>query len=61
MHIFPIRTEKDHQRALDQVAPFFDKTLADDDPRRAELDVMATLIDAYERSHFPLRHTACCD
>ena len=58
MNIYPIRTEEDHQRALKQVAPFFDNPPADDDPVWADVDVMVTLIDAYEREHFPIKDTA---
>ncbi len=52
MEIKPIRTRRDHERALRQV-----ERLMDAKPGTAEedrLDVLATLVDAYESEHFPI-------
>jgi HTH-type transcriptional regulator/antitoxin HigA len=52
MEIKPIRTERDYERALREV-----ERLMDAKPGNAEddrLDVLATLVDAYESKHFPI-------
>jgi len=52
MQIRPIRTRIDYRAALKEV-----ETLMDAAPASAEgerLDVLTTLIEAYERKHFPL-------
>jgi len=52
MEIKPIRTERDYERALREV-----ERLMDAKPGTAEddrLDVLATLVDAYESEHFPM-------
>jgi HTH-type transcriptional regulator/antitoxin HigA len=52
MEIKPIRNEGDYERALRRVEELFDapKGSAEGD----ELDVLATLVEAYEREHFPM-------
>ena len=52
MEIKPIRTERDYERALREVEQLMDAKpgTAEDD----RLDVLATLIDAYESKHFPI-------
>lgn len=52
MNIRPIRNRGDHERALKRVEALMsaeDGTDAGD-----ELDVLATLVDAYEKEHFPI-------
>lgn len=52
MHIQPIRTEADHDAAVARVTELMGAragTAAGD-----ELDVLATLVDAYEARHFPI-------
>jgi HTH-type transcriptional regulator/antitoxin HigA len=54
MEIRPIRTDADYRAALAEVSPMFDDepepgTLAGD-----RFDVLVTLIEAYEREHFPI-------
>jgi HTH-type transcriptional regulator/antitoxin HigA len=52
MHIQPIRTEADHEAAVARIAQLMGArpgTAASD-----ELDVLATLVDAYESRHFPI-------
>lgn len=54
MDIKPIRTQADYEAALAQVSPLFDR---EPEPGTAEgdrFDVLVTLIDAYEREHFPI-------
>ena len=50
--IKPIRTEADHEAALEQVAALWGA--ASGTPEGDRLDVLATLIDAYEAKHHPI-------
>ncbi len=52
MNITPIKTEADYNNALARVAELMDA--APDSEEGAELDVLATLIDAYESKNFPI-------
>ncbi len=52
MNIRPIKTEDDYNNALDRVAELMDAE--PDSEAGAELDVLATLVDAYESKHFPI-------
>ena len=52
MNIKPINTKKDHRAALKRVEQLWDakpKTLEGD-----ELDILLTLVSAYEDMHFPI-------
>ena len=48
----PIRTEADHEAALEDVAALWGS--ATGTPEGDRLDVLATLIDAYEARHYPM-------
>jgi HTH-type transcriptional regulator / antitoxin HigA len=52
MDIKPIRSESDYERALRRVEELWDspKGSAESD----ELDILATLIEAYEQEHYPI-------
>ena len=52
MEIKPIRTNRDYERALREVERLMDakEGTAEED----RLDVLATLVDAYESKHFPI-------
>jgi HTH-type transcriptional regulator/antitoxin HigA len=50
--IRPIRTKKDHEAALKEVARLWGAKSGTADGDR--LDVLATLIDAYEAAHYPM-------
>jgi HTH-type transcriptional regulator/antitoxin HigA len=52
MNIYPIKTEEDYNNALARVAELMDAE--PDSEAGAELDVLATLVDAYEDRHFPI-------
>ena len=54
MNITPIRTETDYTNALARIAELMDA--APDSEAGAELDVLATLIDAYEARNFPIEY-----
>jgi HTH-type transcriptional regulator/antitoxin HigA len=50
--IKPIRTEADYEGALAEVGRLWGAKLGT--PKGDRLDVLATLIDAYEAKHFPM-------
>jgi HTH-type transcriptional regulator/antitoxin HigA len=52
MDIKPIRGEADHERALHRVEELWDSP--EGSAESDELDVLATLIEAYEREHYPI-------
>jgi HTH-type transcriptional regulator / antitoxin HigA len=52
MDIRPIKTRRDYQRALARVAELMDAKPGT--PEGDELDVLATLVEAYEDKHFPI-------
>ncbi|NNA97282.1 helix-turn-helix domain-containing protein [Pseudomonas gessardii] len=53
MNIRPIHTEQDYQEAL-KVSPLFDNEPEPGTPEGDYLEVMITLIEAYEAKHFPV-------
>ena len=52
MNIRPIRTRRDHADALRRIDPLMDAEPGTTDAD--ELDVLATLVEAYEDRHFPI-------
>lgn len=52
MEIFPIRTDADHRRAVLEIERLWDAHEGPDDFDR--LEVLATLVDAYEAKHWPV-------
>jgi HTH-type transcriptional regulator/antitoxin HigA len=52
MNVSPIRNERDYEQVLRRVEKLWD--CPEDSPQSDELDVLATLIDAYEREHYPI-------
>ena len=50
MEVCPIKTETDYEAALAEVERLFDAT--PDTPEGDRLDVLATLIEAYEAAHY---------
>lgn len=50
--IEPIIDEASHKRALKRIEDLWDAEPGT--PEGAELDALATLVDAYERKHFPI-------
>lgn len=52
MEIRPIRTQTDYQEALQEIERLFD---ADQNtPEYDRLDILSTLVEAYEEKHFPI-------
>ena len=52
LEIKPIRTNADYERALKQLEEVWEAKAGSED--EDVLDVLATLIDAYEEKHFPI-------
>jgi len=52
MDIRPIRTEKDHEAACKRIDEIFQAEPGT--PEEEELDILVTLVDAYEEKHFPM-------
>ena len=52
MDVRPIRTEADHQAALAEIATLMDAGMGT--PAGDRLDVLATLVEAYEAAHIPV-------
>ena len=52
MDIKPIRQEEDYERALRRVEELWGSPK--DSPENDELDVLVTLIEAYEAKHYPI-------
>jgi HTH-type transcriptional regulator/antitoxin HigA len=52
MKIKPIRTKTDYRAALKQIESLMDARA--NSPEGEHLDVLVTLVEAYERKHFPL-------
>ena len=55
MEITPIRTESDYRAALRVVSTLVDQDPSPDTPDGERLDVLSTLIEAYERKHQSLK------
>ena len=54
MEITPIRSEIDYRAALRVVSTLVDQDPSPDTPEGERLDVLSTLIEAYERKHYPI-------
>jgi HTH-type transcriptional regulator/antitoxin HigA len=52
MNIFPIKTEQDYDAALARVALLMDAQIGSTEGD--ELDILVTLIEAYEAKHYPM-------
>ena len=54
MEIRPIHTEADYQAALQEVSALMDQDPDAGTPDGDRLDVLATLVQAYEAKHYPI-------
>jgi len=52
MNIKPIKTDADYRAALEEIETLM--TSAPDTPEGEKLDVLVTLVEAYEAKHYPL-------
>jgi len=53
-NIRPIKTEEDYQWALAEIAAYFEAQPPVGSPEGDRFDVLATLIEAYENTHYPI-------
>jgi HTH-type transcriptional regulator/antitoxin HigA len=51
MNIKPVKTKADYRAALEEIESLM--TAKTNTPEGDRLDVLATLVEAYERTHFP--------
>jgi HTH-type transcriptional regulator/antitoxin HigA len=54
MEILPIRTEEDYRETLRKVSELVDRDPAPDTLAGDRLEVLSTLVEAYERKHHPI-------
>ena len=54
MNIKPIRTAKDHKAALVEISKLIETDPDIGTPKGDRLDVLVTLVQAYEAQHFPM-------
>jgi len=54
VNIRPIHTEADYQAALGDIAALMESNPAPGTPKGDRLDILATLVQAYEARHFPI-------
>ncbi|MEH1795061.1 MULTISPECIES: helix-turn-helix domain-containing protein [unclassified Nostoc] len=52
MELRPIRTQADYQEALREIELLFDAV--PNTPECDRLDILSTLVEAYEKAHFPI-------
>lgn len=52
MELRPIKTESDYQNALKEIERLFDAE--PESPQCERLDILTTLVEAYEREHYPI-------
>ena len=52
MSITPIKTEQDYREALKRIELLFDAPI--DTPESDEADIIALMIDEYEKKHYPI-------
>ena len=52
MDIKPVKTDTDYRRALKEIETLM--TAAPDTPEGEKLDVLVTLVEAYESKHYPM-------
>lgn len=54
MNTCPIRTEADYRAALREIAALMESDLAPGTPKGDRLDIIVTLVQAYESRHHPI-------
>ncbi|MEC4818414.1 MAG: transcriptional regulator [Scytonema sp. PMC 1069.18] len=52
LELRPIKTETDYRAALDEIEKLFDAE--PDTPEFHRLDILTTLVEAYEQQHYPI-------
>jgi HTH-type transcriptional regulator / antitoxin HigA len=54
MNIYPIRTQADYQQTCQRVSALVDLDPVPDSPHGEELEILGTLLEAYESQHYPI-------
>ena len=54
MEIRPVRTKADYKAALEEISTLMDSDPAPGTPEGDRLDILATLVQAYEARHVPI-------
>ena len=54
MEIRPVRTEAEYEAALKEIETYFESEPRQGSPEADRFDILATLIEAYEREHWPI-------
>ena len=54
MEVHPIRTEADYETALKEIERYFDREPEPGSVEADRFDILAALIEAYERRHWPV-------
>ena len=57
MELRPIKTESDYQNALTEIERLFDAK--PNSPELDRLDILTTLVEAYEQQHYPIDAPRC--
>jgi HTH-type transcriptional regulator/antitoxin HigA len=52
MNVKPIKTKRDYRETLKEIESLMDAKI--DTPEGDRLDILTTLVEAYERAHFPM-------
>lgn len=52
MDVRPIKTEADYQQALQEIESLFEVSL--NTPEGEKLEILATLVEAYEQQHYSI-------
>ena len=52
--IRPLRTKADHEAALDEIEAYFDKEPKSGSPEADRFDLLALVIEDYEKKHWPI-------
>ncbi|MCC6949622.1 MAG: XRE family transcriptional regulator [Bradyrhizobiaceae bacterium] len=52
--IRPLRSERDYEKAVDEIERYFEREPRRGTPEADRFDLLALVIDDYERKHFPI-------
>jgi len=55
MNVKPIRTKKDYEHTLSRIDELIAREPKENSPDYDELDVISTLVEAYEATHYPIK------
>lgn len=61
MNIQPVRTPQDYENALRRISDLMDADPTEGTDEFDLLDILVTLVEAYERKHYPIAQTPPAD